>query len=141
MSDPVRQFPRYAVEAEIELTTGEVAVQGRTRNLSRGGLCAAVGGGGAAIVAGADAMVKISLVFSGDALSEPLLLPARVVWCTGLGDDYQLGCSFLPSLTQEERTYLELFLRYLAEGAAAARAATASEPDELDDHDDDPFAG
>lgn len=57
----------------------------------------------------------MSLVFDEDTFSEPLELPARIVWCTPLGDKFQLGASFLP-MTSEQLSYLAMFLRYLREG-------------------------
>lgn len=105
-----RAFPRHAVDAAITLARGgEIVARGRTRNLSRGGLCAVVG---AAVPRGAVVDVGISLVFSADGVSEPLTLPARVVWCTSFSDAEQIGVSFLP-LDPTQAAYLDMFIRYL----------------------------
>lgn len=105
-----RAFPRHAVDAAITLARGgEIVARGRTRNLSRGGLCAVVG---AAVPRGAVVDVGISLVFSTDGVSEPLTLPARVVWCTSFSDAEQIGLSFLP-LDPTQASYLDMFIRYL----------------------------
>ncbi len=105
-----RAFPRHAVDAAITLSRGgEIVARGRTRNLSRGGLCAVVG---AAVPRGAVVDVGISLVFSADGVSEPLTLPARVVWCTSFSDAEQIGLSFLP-LDPTQAAYLDMFIRYL----------------------------
>jgi len=113
MSSPERQFPRYAVEAQIAIRPhGGGARRGRTSNLSRGGLCAIVD---AAVAPGRTVEVELALVFDGGNSSEPLSLPARVVWCTDLGGSHQIGISFLV-LTPGQRDYLELFLRYLEDG-------------------------
>jgi hypothetical protein len=127
-----RQFPRYAVAASVELrpSSGDPAVLGRTRNVSRGGLCAATR---SSVRIGADVEARITLVFKGGAVSEPLVLPMRIVWCTAMGSEFQVGCSFL-GVTAEQRQYLEVFLKYLEEGAAAEEAE-AGEPRE----EEDPF--
>ncbi len=105
-----RAFPRHAVDAAIALARGgQVVARGRTRNLSRGGLCAVVG---AAVPRGAVVDVSISLVFSAEGESEPLTLPARVVWCTSFSDAEQVGLSFLP-LDPTQAAYLDMFIRYL----------------------------
>jgi hypothetical protein len=130
MSRPERQFPRFALAAEVEIRPhgGGTARRGRTSNLSRGGICALVD---AAIPSGRTVDVKISLVFAEGGFSEPLTLAARVVWCTHLGDDHQVGLSF-QSVLPGQREYLELFLRFLEDGAQARRAAGET-------GDDDPF--
>ncbi|HLU67807.1 MAG TPA: PilZ domain-containing protein [Kofleriaceae bacterium] len=129
-----RIFPRYAVEAHVELvaSSGDV-ISGVSRNLSRGGLCLE---SGEEVPAGEEVDVRITLVFDVDRTSEPLRLPARVVWCTPLGDAHQIGTQFRP-LTFEQSTYLDMFLRYLEEPARIA-AREAEEKDGGDE--DDPFA-
>ena len=130
-----RLFPRYAVEATVELITrsGEV-VAGAARNVSRGGLCLETG---APVPTGADLDVRITLVFEEEHTSEPLRLPARVVWCTPLEGGHQVGTQFRP-LTSEQSTYLDMFLRYLDESSRVAAAGAGAEDD---DHDDeDPFS-
>jgi hypothetical protein len=127
MSRPERQFPRYALEAAVEIRphgAGSLRV-GRTSNVSRGGLCAVVD---TAIPVGRTVDVEIALVFAEGSFSEPLAIPARVVWCTDLGDGHQVGLAF-QGLVAGQREYLELFLRYLAEGAAARRVAAADDDD------------
>lgn len=113
-SPPVaRQFPRYAIDAEIEVALeGAIRARGRTRDLSRGGLSAAVDGD---VPRGARVDVHIALLLEAGHTSEPLTLPARVVWSTPLGDARQLGLAFLP-LTREQTSDLELFVRFLEDG-------------------------
>jgi hypothetical protein len=64
----------------------------------------------------------MALVFDEETFSEPLDVRARVVWCTPLGAKYQIGTTFL-GLTNENRTYLDMFLRYLKEGLARQNEA------------------
>lgn len=138
VSRPERQFPRYAHAAEVTIRGGgDVSSRGRTSNLSKGGLCATVG---APFSVGAVVDTELALVFGEDSFSEPLALPARVVWCTNLGGGWQVGLSFR-GLPADQLRYLDLFLRFLAEGKAESkRAATAREEAEDDDDDPDPFA-
>lgn len=128
MTGSAREFPRYALEATVELTARGFVARGRTSNVSRGGMAAAVD---RAITPGEVVTVRMALVFDEDTFSEPLDLPVRVVWCTQLTDAYQLGMAFLP-LSADQRTYLEMFLRYLEEGAMRHREAHPPESDDSD---------
>jgi hypothetical protein len=103
-----REHPRFAHEAVVTVRLGNAAVEGRTRNVSRGGVCADVA---QAVAVGADILVDLALVFD-EAQSEPLQLPARVVWCTMVDHAYQLGIAFRV-MDAERAEYLGLFLRYL----------------------------
>lgn len=104
-----REHPRYAHEAVITLHTPGLEISGRTNNLSRGGLSATLA---EQIAVGTVIDVDIQLVFSDEAQSEPLRIPARIVWCTSLDEGHQVGASFLP-LDAERAEYLTMFLRYL----------------------------
>lgn len=108
-----RAYPRFATEAALTLRHAELASKGRTRNISRGGLCAEVDG---AFRVGAQITVDVALVFDDNNTSEHLVLPARVAWSTAIDDGYQVGLAFLP-LGAEQARYLDLFLRYLSDGA------------------------
>lgn len=108
-TDDGREFPRFAVEAAIEFVSPAGTTMGRTSNASRGGLAAEVE---RPLPPGLHVQLRMSLVFGEDSFSEPLVLPARVVWCTPIGDLFQLGASFMP-LTAEQQSYLAMFLRYL----------------------------
>lgn len=134
MTHEARKSPRFAVEAAVDLKyEGELA-HGRTHNVSNGGFCAIVDrpiGRGQVISA------SLSLVFDEETFSEPLELPARVVWSTSLGEvEHQLGLQFL-ALDADQRAFLEMFLRYLEEGEAARE-----DEDEYEEDEDtkDPFA-
>lgn len=120
-----RQYPRFAHEATVLFRCGTQETTGSSRNLSRGGLCADVPD---QLPLGSDVDVEITLVFDDNSQSEPLRLPARVVWCTPFEDHFQLGVSFRP-LDATRVEYLTLFLKYLDEGkgTAAPRAQTVDE--------------
>jgi hypothetical protein len=108
----------------VTLHVGAKSHWGRTQNLSRGGLCAEIV---EAIPNGADIEVDIQLVFD-EVESEPLRLPARVVWCTTLDEAFQVGLSF-QKLTAEQQEYLSLFLKYLDDGAPKLRTKRESNLD------------
>jgi hypothetical protein len=107
-----REHPRYAIGTEVTLRSrAGVIAKGKTTNLSRGGLCADLD---AEPARGQQVEVSIALVFNAEGTSEPLALPARVVWCTGLGDRFQVGLSFLP-LSKDQAAFLDMFIRFLKE--------------------------
>jgi hypothetical protein len=110
-----RQYRRYAYTAAIVLVTPDQMVSGRTRDMSRGGLCATLT---EPIATGTDIDLDIQLVFDDGRQSEPLRVPARIVWCTSIDNDYQVGVQFR-SLTGELAEYLTMFLRYLGDDVRA----------------------
>jgi hypothetical protein len=123
MAADARQHPRYALEMDVEIRTASGPIPARSRDVSGGGLCCITT---APLALGTDVQLNMSLVFDESTFSEPLLVRARIVWCTNLGTDrFQLGTTFL-GLTQEDRAYLDMFLRYLKEGQS--RQAEAADP-------------
>jgi hypothetical protein len=121
-----REHPRYAHEASVTLRGPTWSIEGRTRNVSRGGLCATLAD---PVAVGTDLDVDLALVFEDDAKSDALRLPARAVWCTSVDDAHQVGLAFRP-LSAEASEYLTLFLRYL--DGAKVEKANRSVP-EIDD--------
>ncbi len=122
MTAQQRQFPRYAIEATVTLTDGGRSVTGRTQNVSRGGACAMTP---SAVSVGGRIEIELVLVFGEGQMSEPLRIPGRVVWCTAVEKSFQVGLSFA-GLSADQLKYLDLFLKYLEEGASERRASTAS---------------
>lgn len=104
-----REHARYAHEAAMTFRVGGKAYQGRTHNVSRGGVCAQLAD---ELAPGIDVELELVLVFSGDVQSDALRVPARVVWCTTVDDAYQIGFAFRP-LDDRRSELLTLFLRYL----------------------------
>lgn len=126
MSRPQRQYPRYAHAAAITLMTPGHEISGRTRNLSRGGLCATLV---EEIAIGTEIQIDIQLVFEHGGQSEALRLPGRVVWCTWIDDSHQVGVQLLP-LDASTADDLTMFLRYLDEEESVhAKQAAASVDD------------
>jgi hypothetical protein len=127
VSEQERQHPRYAHDCAIRVVFGKKVTEGRTRNVSRGGLAANVG---SAIPAGTDVTVEITLVFDDDIQSEALALPARIAWCTTVDDEFQIGLSFKP-LDAERAEFLRLFLKYLGEERAPKAPRTEKSIDDM----------
>ena len=109
MGQTDREHPRYAHEAVVTFRLGGTVHQGRTTNVSRGGLAADMS---MAIANGADVECDLQLVFEDDAQSEPLSVPGRIVWCTSVEDMFQVGVAFKP-MTADKARFLTMFLRYL----------------------------
>ena len=104
-----REHPRYAHDVAVTFRVGAKAFAGRTKNVSRGGLCATISD---AVPSGTDLDVDIVLVFDDGLESEALRLPGRVAWCTTVDEANQIGISFR-ALDKKKTEYLGMFLRYL----------------------------
>ncbi len=109
MSRLEREHRRYAHDVAVTFRVGAEALEGRTRNVSRGGLCATITD---ALSTGTDLDLDIVLVFDDGMQSEALRLPGRVAWCTTVDEAYQIGISFR-ALDKQRAEYLSMFLRYL----------------------------
>lgn len=90
---------------------GKRTCEGRTRNVSRGGLCATLVD---PIPVGVDVELDLVLVFSDQLQSDALRVPARVVWCTPLDEAHQIGVAFRP-MEARRAEQLDVFLQYLKE--------------------------
>jgi hypothetical protein len=117
-----RQHIRYAIELDAKIETDAGSAEGRTHDLSKGGLCMMAK---SSLPLGSACFVKIALVFSATEFSEQLNLPATIVWCTQVKTEYQIGLKFA-QLTPQTRGYLDMFIKFL-EGSR----------EELDDDDND----
>jgi PilZ domain len=133
-----RRHPRFACDLEALIVMGEIRVQARGVDISRGGMCLATD---RALLVPAEVQVQLTLVFGSNSFSEPLALPAKLVWCTKMPDGYQVGCMF-HALSTEQAQYLGMFLRFLrgevlADGDPNAVAEEDSEDEK--DPDAEPF--
>lgn len=122
---PEREHRRFAHEAAVSFRVGKRVHEGRTKNVSRGGLCAVIA---EAIPTGTELDVDLVLVFDENSQSDPLRLPARVVWCTSVDQAFQVGIVFR-GLDAQRTEHLTLFLRYLDD----ASAEPVQEQSSLDD--------
>jgi PilZ domain-containing protein len=118
VSGPTRQYPRYAHEAAVTIRLPGIEHHGRTKNVSRGGLCAEFLD---PIPLGSDVEIDLQLVFDDDQHSEPLRLPGRIVWCTEFDEAHQVGVMFKP-LDADLAQYITMFLRYLDDGTKPTRS-------------------
>jgi hypothetical protein len=111
VSSSQREYARFAHEAAVTFRVGQHPLEGRTRNVSRGGLCATLVD---SIPVGADVELDLVLVFSDQLHSDALRVPARVVWCTPVDEAHQIGVAFRP-LDAHRAEQLDLFLNHLKE--------------------------
>jgi PilZ domain len=100
----------------------EREIAGRSRNVSRGGLCAEVD---EELPAGSSIEIDLQLVFGDARQSEPLRLPARIAWCTPIDAHFQVGVQFLP-VHEETAADLTMFLRFLDGRGIAERIITVA---------------
>ena len=107
-----RAHPRFAVDMDARISTDMGRYKVRTHDLSRGGISVYVP---FPLDSGSTFTIELALIFGQNAQSEPLVLLARVVWCTHHQDGYQVGASFL-SIDDQTRQYLQMFLNFLSEG-------------------------
>lgn len=112
----------------MTLLGGKTKLEGRTVNVSRGGLCVDLP---SKVKVGSDVDIDIVLIFDEETESEPLRVPSRVVWCTKLDSAYQVGICFRP-MDAERAQYLTMFLRYLDDGTDGKKARTPP-PASIDD--------
>jgi Tfp pilus assembly protein PilZ len=120
-----REYPRYAHEAAVKVRAGQRAFEGRTRNVSRGGLCATIVD---PLAVGTEVELELVLVFDQDLQSDALRLPARVVWCTPVDEAHQVGLVFRP-FDARRAEQIDLFLSFLEEHRDDAPAAARTVDD------------
>lgn len=127
-----RKNPRYAIELDATIETEKAGTsQGRTHDLSKGGLCMMAK---ASLPVGIPCAVRIALVFSANEFSEQLTLPATIVWCTQVKTVYQIGLKFAP-LNPQTRGYLDMFIKFLEGGGEESDDDDADKASEIDDGD------
>ena len=119
-----REHLRYAHEAVITLRAKGISIEGRTTNVSRGGLCADLE---KPIAYGTEVEVDLQLVFDDDVRTEPLRLGARVVWCTTVDDGYQVGLAF-KVLDAEKTQLVAVLLKYLDSSGPKLKAPKGERP-------------
>jgi hypothetical protein len=144
-----RRYPRFPVDVQASLRTSEGRkISARTRDVSRSGICLI---SDQALPSGDNLLVELVLLIGTTSESEPLLLRARVVWCTAIADAFQIGAMF-QGLSPKESGFLDMFLRYLdgtilpagaeMESADVTLLVDSDEAESLDlspDDKDDPF--
>ena len=104
-----REFPRFAMALECRVLLGGIVVPGRSKDISRSGISCVLE---QPLELSALVDLEMSLAFGDNAYSEPLKLPAMVVWCTTVADGHQVGAKFV-DMTPELKRLLEVFIEYL----------------------------
>lgn len=138
-SGDARRHPRFQVDVEATIKRGGGAdFTARARDLSLTGICLV---STVPIPVGATENISLVLAFGKGAYSEPLSLPARIVWCTRIGNAYQVGAMF-EDVSDEQDSYLDMFLQFLDgtlsprgshSGDEDAEEARTPSPEEVDD--------
>ena len=128
-----RRHPRVACDLTSEILAGGQRIAAHAVDISRGGMCLSCA---RKLPVPSEVHVQITLIFGSNAFSEPLALPARIVWCTKLPDEHQVGCMFR-GLSTEQAQYLDMFLRFLRGEVLAQGEAAAPEEDAEDEKDPD----
>lgn len=105
-----RENPRFACDLEVTVEAdGQSSTAGRAADISFSGLCLTAGSG---ISPGTQVILRVSLVLDR-AHSDSLPLRGTVVWCTPLGDRFQLGARFDPDMDDSTWTKLDILIRFL----------------------------
>ncbi len=104
-----RQYPRFAVELEAKIQYAGATLDAVTRDIGRGGICLI---GPREVQPGSNLKLSLLLMLGTSSFSESLELHGKVVWCTPLGDQFQLGAVFT-DLTPSKLGLLDMFLRFL----------------------------
>ncbi len=108
MSAIQRSSKRYPIEIFVEIIDGDQKIQGRTQNLSAGGLCATLP---MSVAKGKVVQLQLALI-RGEVLSGSIWLDARIVWCTKVGHSFQLGLTF-QVISPKNAAHIQEFLEYL----------------------------
>ncbi len=136
-----RRARRFSVDVETAIVVdGQPNIPARARDLSRTGICLI---SGQPVDRGKSVGLKLVLAFSNDAVSEPLTLEARVVWCTSIAESFQIGAMF-EEVSEEQDSFLEMFLHFLDGTLAPSGVANVDyeDTDQLPlspEDKDDPF--
>jgi hypothetical protein len=135
-TEDLRRFPRVHVDVQANIRTADGRkLAARTRDLSRSGMCII---STSALASGEQLRIELVLLLGPSSSSEPLVLDARVVWCTSISDAFQIGAKF-DGLSRKDAAFLDMFMRYL-DGSILPAGAEMEIIDEdgpsLDEHDD-----
>lgn len=133
-NEGTRRHPRFQVDVQADVHTGAGhRLTARTRDLSRSGICLITSD---RLAPGEMLNVELVLLIGSHSESEPLPLRARVVWCTPIAHEFQIGAMF-EGLSKQQAAFLEMFLRYLDGSLLPAGAEMESSDTTADDDLDD----
>ncbi|MES1207657.1 MAG: PilZ domain-containing protein [Pseudomonadota bacterium] len=104
-----RNEQRRPVDVSATVSIAGRKVAARTRDLSRSGICLI---SDTEIPRDTELRVELVLSLGADAMSEPLIVLARTIWCTAIAGKFQVGAMFV-QLDNERGRFLDLFMRFL----------------------------
>lgn len=128
-----RQHPRFAVQLEARLEASGRSALATTKDVSRGGICLVCP---MEVAAGSDIKLALSLKLGATSFSESLELVGRTIWCTPVGQGYQVGAVFT-DMSPVKLGYLEMFLRFLQQEISLAGAEPPDVDEQFDTGDED----
>jgi hypothetical protein len=128
-----RRYPRFAVELEAKIQYAGATLDAVTRDIGRGGICLI---GPREVKAGSKLKLSLLLVLGESAFSESLELHGRVIWCTPLGTQFQVGAVFT-DLTPSKLGQLDMFLRFLQQEILLDGSEPPAEEEKFDTGDID----
>jgi hypothetical protein len=131
-----RGHPRFHVDIQVAVSSDSQSVSARTRDFSRSGLCLV-----STIELAREKVIALELVltFGQGGTSEPLHLQGKVVWCTKLFGQYQIGVMFM-KIDEEQARNLDMFIGFL-DGSLNANELFQGDEETTDkpNDPDDPF--
>ena len=128
-----RQYPRFAVQLEARLEASGRSSVVTTKDVSRGGICLVCP---AEVTAGSDIKLALSLKLGSSPFSESLELEGRAIWCTPVGQTFQVGAVFT-DMSPVKLGYLEMFLRFLQQEISLAESEPQTSDEKFDTGGDD----
>lgn len=119
MNQAVMSLPFETTGVDVEIVASDLRVRGASTQLSRTGMSIV---SDEPMTVSSTCEIYVSLVFAEGHSSERLPLRGSVVWCTPLGDRFQLGIQFVRP-EGEIAGHLDLFVGLLAELEPSTRFA------------------
>lgn len=129
-----RQHPRFHVDIQVKVSADKQVVSARTRDVSRSGICLV---GTLQLPKEKEISLELVLTFGEGGLSEPLHILGRVVWCTSMFGQFQIGVMFI-KVDEEQSRNLDMFIGFL-DGSLNAGELFGAEEGTGPTDPDDPF--
>jgi hypothetical protein len=104
-----RLYPRFNVDIQVTVSSDAAIVSAHTRDISRSGLCLI---SGEELAKEKEIRIELVLTFGEGGFSEPLHIVGKVVWCTKLFGQFQIGVMFV-NVDGEQTRNLHMFIGFL----------------------------
>ena len=133
-----RREQRRSVDISAAVSIEGRAVAARARDISRSGICLI---SETEIARDTEVAIELVLSLGADAVSEPLLVTGRSIWCTAMFGKFQIGVVFI-DVNAERHRFLDLFMRFLdgeLNPVGHEPPSIPPEPIEIPEDKDDPF--